>query len=43
MSSTHHNKPSLETYLNTIEAKPELLAKEKQFEESLKNFYRQKW
>jgi hypothetical protein len=43
MSSTHHCKPSLETYLNTIETKPELLAKEKQFEESLKNFYRQKW
>jgi hypothetical protein len=43
MSSTHHNTPSLETYLNTIETKPELLAKEKQFEESLKNFYRQKW
>uniref|UniRef100_A0A914Y2N6 Uncharacterized protein n=1 Tax=Panagrolaimus superbus TaxID=310955 RepID=A0A914Y2N6_9BILA len=45
MLSPKNNKSSssLETYFNTIETKPELLAKEKQFEESLKNFYRQKW
>jgi AT-rich interactive domain-containing protein 2 len=43
MSSARDNSSALETYFKTVEIKPELLVKEKQFEKSLNDFYRQKW
>ena len=37
------NSSTLEEYFEKIETKPEIIAKERQFEDSLRNFYRQKW
>ena len=40
--SLQHRSP-MEAYFRSIETKPEVVAKERQFMDSLRQFYRQKW
>ena len=42
MLSTQSNS-ALEEYFKSIDTKPDQIIKEKQFEDALRNFYRQKW